>query len=158
MMDEPVSKSPLDELLEELREARKDLRASRVVIRIGAIFIALLVVGFVWLWQVAADAEDAATTAAETAAALDETVVELKDTQAEITEVQKTGCENGNESRRATREFWLGLVLQSASESPEEARALRLLRDHVNIVWAERNCDDLNKEYPLPPFPDLRLD
>lgn len=75
----------------------------------------------------------------------------------DIEDNQLTSCTNANQVRKAQRELWAGLVLQSKADTPAEERAFELLIDHINIVFAERDCADLGKEYEIPPFPDLGL-
>lgn len=70
-----------------------------------------------------------------------------------------TNCENANESREAARTLW-GYVVDlseanNTDATPEEAAYLDEFRAWINKVYAQRDCSDLSKKYPLPPPPSI---
>jgi hypothetical protein len=69
-----------------------------------------------------------------------------------------TNCENANETREASRTLWnfvLDLSLARKDGSPERVAYLEEFRTWIGEVYAERDCEDLSREYPLPPPPAL---
>lgn len=70
-----------------------------------------------------------------------------------------TSCENANETRAASRALWNYVLDLAAAGNPDatpaETAQLADFRGYVGAVYAERDCSDLSKKYPLPPPPDI---
>jgi hypothetical protein len=65
------------------------------------------------------------------------------------------GCENANETRAGQRLLWKTLFGLSQPAGPEEAKRMKALQDWIDALFAERDCTDLGREYPLPTPPSL---
>lgn len=70
----------------------------------------------------------------------------------------KVQCLNANESRKAQLAVWdfvLGWELADSSEAqaPAETEMSRIILPYMHKIWAQRDCDNLDKEYDLPPAP-----
>jgi hypothetical protein len=79
----------------------------------------------------------------------------------------KVGCENANESRQAQLNIWNFIYATSENsagrdqatreELKQGEQFLDELRQYTDRVFAQRDCNDLSKEYKLPPPPKLIL-
>jgi len=68
-------------------------------------------------------------------------------------------CKNANDTRAANRAiwgFWITLLLQQNDVSPGQLRWANDYRDYINKAYAERDCNNLDKRYPLPDPPSSR--
>lgn len=69
---------------------------------------------------------------------------------------QVTNCQNANETREANRLLWnYVLTLAGSNANPANARNLTKIKDWVDVLYRERDCSDLSREYKQPDPPDL---
>lgn len=113
-------------------------KRQRVWIRVQAVCGVLLLAGGIWLWNVAADANDAADAVKTNAV---------------------TNCENTNESRKGTLRLWLGIIdaprpQGSPARTEEQEQQIADLRQFVEQLFRPRDCKHLDRPYPLPELPD----
>lgn len=69
-----------------------------------------------------------------------------------------TSCENANESRIAVLEGWhfiLGWELVDKGNNPAETTMSEMILPWFDKVYAQRDCTDLAKKYPIPPVPTI---
>lgn len=67
-----------------------------------------------------------------------------------------TQCENANESRSASRTLWYFVVdLASQGADREQAAYLSRVRSWIGDVYRPHDCEDLGREYVIPPPPRL---
>jgi hypothetical protein len=90
-------------------------------------------------------------------------VGELRDLAEANKATQVKSCENANESREVQRTLWNGIA--SAPDSPNEpppsateVRNIELLLEYINTAFQERDCNDLDRDYPAPSFPKLEAE
>lgn len=101
--------------------------------------IALMLLGGVWLWTVAQDAKEATEANERTAV---------------------VNCQNANESRRAQVVLW-DFILAASGRDDEEPRTAEEeqfreeFRDWIHALYAERDCQNLDKKYKLPDPPSI---
>lgn len=70
-------------------------------------------------------------------------------------------CENANQSRTATLSLWtfiLEVSAQNPDQTPAERQLLVDLGEWIGVLYAQRDCTDLSREYPIPPPPTLSHD
>lgn len=70
---------------------------------------------------------------------------------------QVVNCENANETRAANRVLWayvLDLAAQGAR--PGSAENLTKIKAWVNVLYEDRDCSDLSRQYKQPDPPQLR--
>lgn len=71
----------------------------------------------------------------------------------------RIGCENANETREASRVLWNYVfdvsTARNQDATPEEQAYMTEIRDWIGKVYAERDCSDLSREYPIPSPPAL---
>lgn len=73
-------------------------------------------------------------------------------------ENDKVQCMNANESRKAQIAVWdyvLGYELADGSEAqaPAETEMSKTILPYMHKIWAQRDCDNLDKQYILPDPP-----
>lgn len=69
-----------------------------------------------------------------------------------------TSCRNANDSREAQRLLWTFILDAGAANNdrtPEQKETARKFRVWIGELFADRDCSDLSKRYPLPPPPSL---
>lgn len=70
-----------------------------------------------------------------------------------------TSCQNANDSREAQRTLWAFVLQASAAnnkdKTPEQRETAKKFGEWVDKLFADRDCTDLSKRYPLPPPPKL---
>ena len=132
-------------LTDRLRKSEKEnakqaeiLKDQRRWIKVQAVSIAAILAGGFWLWNVAADANNAAD-AVQTSSV--------------------KNCQNANQSRKGTLRLWLGIIdaprpAGSPARTEEQLQQVADLRQFVRELYQERDCEDLNRTYPLPELPD----
>lgn len=70
----------------------------------------------------------------------------------------KTNCENNNESRLANQVLWTKVIDLSRvgdDMSEPETEILDTYQEWIDRLYAPRDCDDLSREYPIPPPPTI---
>jgi hypothetical protein len=73
----------------------------------------------------------------------------------ETQDTQVQSCENANETRAANLSLW-STVLGTIQESNPDARAwVDPLLEWVALLYQPHDCDDLNRDYEVPPPPKL---
>jgi type II secretory pathway pseudopilin PulG len=78
-------------------------------------------------------------------------------------DAQVTSCENANKTRASQIYLWETIIAQSAArrdpgEPPPTEDELQYLEDFqtfIRKIFAERDCENLDKEYPLPEAPPI---
>lgn len=67
-----------------------------------------------------------------------------------------TSCQNANESRAASRTLWYFVVdLASKDAPPTRAAYLAEVRDWIGTVYQPHDCNDLGRQYVIPPPPAI---
>lgn len=85
----------------------------------------------------------------------------LQQGQSNVQAAQAAGqvqtCENANESRAAQLALWNFIFDLPPDEepTPQEKAALADIRAWLEQLFAPRDCSDLDREYEIPPPPDL---
>lgn len=113
-------------------------RRQRRWIRVQAVCGVLLLGGLIWLWNVAAAANDAASGVRTNAV---------------------TNCQNSNQARQGTLRLWLGIIdaprpKGSPARTEEQQQQIADLRLFVEQLFQQRDCQNLDRQYPLPELPD----
>lgn len=126
------------DLGDKIRLSEKALKQQRAWIRVQAVCGVLLLCGFLWLWNVAATANHA--------------------TDAVQTNAVKS-CQNANQSRKGTLRLWLGIIdaprpAGAPSRTPEQQKQTADLREFIEQLFQPRDCQNLDRDYPLPELPD----
>lgn len=71
-------------------------------------------------------------------------------------DTQVQSCENANQSRAANLQLWSYVLdIASADAAPPDAKNLNRIKAWVAILYQPHDCDDLGREYKIPPPPDL---
>lgn len=73
-------------------------------------------------------------------------------------DVLRTNCMNANEVREATRNVWdfiLGYELADPNNNPAETTMSEMILPYIHKAWADRDCNDLDRKYPLPDPPKI---
>lgn len=113
-------------------------KRQRVWIKVQAVCGVLLLGGGIWLWNVAAAANNAADGVKTNAV---------------------TNCQNANEARKGTLRLWLGIIDAprpegSPARTKEQEQQIADLRQFVEQLFRPRDCTHLGRTYPLPDLPD----
>lgn len=69
-------------------------------------------------------------------------------------------CENGNESRAASKVLWdfvidVSVASPGNQQSPKALRYLQTIREWIDKVYRPHDCKNLTKKYPIPPPPKI---
>lgn len=116
-------------LTERLDTSRKMARRTRIL----ALAVAALVLVFGatgWAqWERATDA--------------------IEETQANAVQ----NCENANQARAANLQLWTYILSLASADSPKETQQIADLKAWITVLYAQRDCSDLDREYPIPPAP-----
>lgn len=126
------------EIASQAKQQALNVRNIRRSTRVLAVCGILLLVGFIWVRNVADDANNAA-------AAVKTNAVK--------------NCENTNEARKGTLRLWLGIIdapRPAGSPARTEAQEQQVadLRQFVRELYQQRDCNDPSRTYPLPELPD----
>lgn len=74
--------------------------------------------------------------------------------------VAKINCENANDSREANRKIWT-LVVQTSSNdpnrTPQDIQRAQAFQDYINKLYAQRDCNDLDRRYTIPDPPKFEF-
>lgn len=145
----------------ELTKVDDKTDKNRLWIIITAISVVLdvLLSGGVWYYaNKANDASNQAKAASVIATQASNKATEATSAAAESVRTQKVTCEAANVSRKLNRDLWQYIFTVSAQDQPEQTdvqknKATEFL-NHINEVYADRNCDDLN-DVPAVTSPNI---
>lgn len=72
----------------------------------------------------------------------------------------KINCENANSTREANRKIWT-LVVQAANNNPQrtpkDIKNTEAFQDYINKLYMPRDCNDLDRRYPVPDPPEFEF-
>lgn len=74
----------------------------------------------------------------------------------QVRETQKQNCINTNEARQGNLVLWkVILAANAAKQTPAQKRQAVLFNTWIDKLYAQHDCNDLNKKYTIPPPPNL---